>query len=276
MGVDGFEFMAQGVFLILNRAKMFNFGKNWIEYSKIVKEENLEIMKESLINLIGLENIKGKTFLDIGCGSGLFSIAAKKLGAKEVIGIDILPDSIKSSEENKERFNVQDVYFKQLSILDNQIKTLGKFNVVYAWGSLHHTGNMRKAIENAAYCVENNGLLVLAIYNKHWTSWIWRKIKYLYNISPKFIRALMIFIFYYIILIAKFAVTRKNPFRMRRGMEFYYNVVDWLGGYPYEYADKDEMVDFVNKYGFKLVKFNKANVPTGCNEFVFIKTIINE
>lgn len=250
---------------------MFNFGKNWLNYSKTIKDEDLEIMKESLINLIGLENIKDKTFLDIGCGSGLFSIAAKKLRTKKVVGIDILPDSIKSSEENKERFNVQGIYFKQLSILDNQVKTLEKFDIVYAWGSLHHTGEIWKAIENTTHCVENNGLLILAIYNKHWTSPIWKRIKYFYNISPKFIKSIMIFAFYYIIATAKSLVTRKNPFQKKRGMNFYYDIIDWLGGYPYEYASKDKMVDFVDKYGFKLIKFNKAGVPTGCNEFVFKK-----
>lgn len=252
---------------------MFNFGKNWLNYSKTVRDKDLEIMKESLIDLIGLENIENKTFLDIGCGSGLFAIAAKKLGAKKVLGIDILSDSIKSSEENKKRFDVQDIEFKQLSILDDQIETLKKFDVVYAWGSLHHTGEMRKAIENSSYFVKDDGLFVLAIYNKHWTSLIWKRIKYFYNISPKFIRLIMIFAFYYIIATAKFLVTRKNPFQKKRGMSFYYDIVDWLGGYPYEYASKDEIVDFVSNREFRLIKFSKASVPTGCNEFVFKKIL---
>jgi len=252
---------------------MFNFGKNWLNYSKTVRNKDLEIMKESLINLIGLENIEDKTFLDIGCGSGLFAIAAKKLGAGKVVGVDILPDSIKSSKENKERFNVQNIEFKQLSILDNQIETLEKFDVVYAWGSLHHTGEMWKAIENSICFVKDGGLLVLAIYNKHWTSPIWKRIKCFYNISPKFIKLIMIFTFYYLVAIAKFLVTQKNPFRKKRGMNFYYDIIDWLGGYPYEYANRDEIVDFVGKYEFKLVQFNKASVPTGCNEFVFRKIL---
>ncbi|MCK5122944.1 MAG: class I SAM-dependent methyltransferase [Candidatus Pacebacteria bacterium] len=251
---------------------MFNFGKNWLNYSKTISNKDLEVMKESLVNLIGLENIKDKTFLDIGCGSGLFAIAAKKLGAGKVIGIDILADSVKSSEENKIRFNIQDIEFKQLSILDNQIKDLGKFDIVYAWGSLHHTGEMWKTIENTIHCVENNGLLILAIYNKHWTSPVWGKIKYFYNISSKFIKKIMVFIFYYIIATAKLLVTRKNPFQKKRGMNFYYDIVDWLGGYPYEYANKDEIVGFANKYNFRLIKFSKASVPTGCNEFVFKKS----
>ena len=252
---------------------MFNFGKNWLNYSKTVRDKDLEIMKESLIDLIGLENIENKTFLDIGCGSGLFAIAAKKLGAKKVLGIDILSDSIKSSEENKKRFDVQDIEFKQLSIVDDQIETLKKFDVVYAWGSLHHTGEMRKAIENSSYFVKDDGLFVLAIYNKHWTSLIWKRIKYFYNISPKFIRLIMIFAFYYIIATAKFLVTRKNPFQKKRGMSFYYDIVDWLGGYPYEYASKDEIVAIVSNSECRLIKFSKASVPTGCNEFVFKKIL---
>ena len=48
-----------------------------------------------------------------------------------------------------------------------------------------------------------------------------------------------------------------------------YDVIDWIGGYPYEYASKDEIKNFVEGKGFRLVKFNKAAVLTGCNEFIF-------
>jgi 2-polyprenyl-6-hydroxyphenyl methylase/3-demethylubiquinone-9 3-methyltransferase len=71
---------------------------------------------------------------------------------------------------------------------------------------------------------------------------------------------------------AKLIVTRKNPFKkQKRGMSFYYDVIDWVGGYPYEYADKDEVINYVEKLGFKCIKLVKPLVPTGCNEFVFQK-----
>ena len=252
---------------------MFNFGKNWLNYSKIVKDEDLEIMKKSLINLIGLENIKNKTFLDIGCGSGLFAIAAKKLGAKKVMGIDILSDSIKSSEENKERFNIQDVYFKQISILDNETKTLGKFDVVYAWGSLHHTGKIWKAIENSSYCVENNGLLILAIYNKHITSKFWWNIKKLYNCKNRVLKKMIEFWYLTFIIPIKFILFTREYIKDQRGMNIYYNAIDWLGGFPYEYATKNEVVLYLNKEKFQLIKYIPARGLTGCNEFIFRKIL---
>ena len=126
---------------------------------------------------------------------------------------------------------------------------------------------------NALKLVNDNGLFVVAIYNKHWSSPIWRVIKKLYNFSPKVIQQLMICVFYWVIAVAKFLVTGKNPFtNKRRGMNYYYDVIDWIGGYPYEYASKNEIQSFVEGKGFKLQKFNKAPVPTGCNEYVFKKS----
>jgi len=250
---------------------MFNFGKNWLNYSKTVKNEDLETMKESLVNLIGLENIKDKTFLDIGCGSGLFSIAAKKLGAGKVIGIDILPDSIKSSEENKKKFDVQDISFERLSILDDKIKNLGRFDVVYAWGSLHHAGEMWKAIENTIHCVENNGLLVLAIYNKHWTSKFWWNIKKIYNCKNRIIKKIIELWYFIFIVPVKFVLFMKEYLKDRRGMNVYHNAIDWLGGFPYEYAAKKEIVLFLKKKNFRIIKYIPARGSTGCNEFVFKK-----
>lgn len=68
-------------------------------------------------------------------------------------------------------------------------------------------------------------------------------------------------------------ITRRNPKEMTRGMDFYYNVVDWVGGYPYEYATISEIDNLLNKLGFRCIKKIPAQVPTGCNEFVFKKDL---
>ena len=249
----------------------FNFGENWETFS----DESLDKIKfenalKSLKELIGLDNIKGKRFIDIGCGSGIFSISALRMGASEVVGIDISKESVTTSKSNSKRFDTKGkINFLHKSIFDKN--NLGIFDVVYSWGVLHHTGNMWKAIDNSLKLVNNGGLFVIAIYNKHWTSPIWSGVKKFYNISPKFIQTFMVFVFYFIIAFGKFLVTFKNPFVQRRGMSFYYDIVDWIGGYPYEYASKDEIKDYVEQRGFKLIKFVKTPVPTGCNEFVFRK-----
>jgi hypothetical protein len=135
---------------------------------------------------------------------------------------------------------------------------------------LHHTGAMWQAIRNAASRVEpEKGMLVMAIYNHHWTSSIWKQIKYLYNSSPRYIRWFLNHLFGLIIYIAKLLVTRQNPLKKERGMDFWHDVIDWLGGYPYEYAHITDIVSFVQALGLEVERTVKPRVPTGCNEFVF-------
>jgi 2-polyprenyl-3-methyl-5-hydroxy-6-metoxy-1,4-benzoquinol methylase len=256
------------------KAVSFNFGTNWNDYSEqFLDESKLNSAADSLKELAGAGNIEGRSIIDIGCGSGIFAIAASKLGAQKVLGIDISQESVTTSLENKQKFLPQgNVDFLHKSIFDDDISKLGIFDIVYSWGVLHHTGDMWRAIDISSKLVAPNGLFIIAIYNSHWSSPLWLKIKYLYNVSPAFIRRIMIYLFAGIIAVAKFLVTGKNPFRKkRRGMSFYYDVVDWIGGYPYQYANKTEIINFVEARGFKLVKTVSPSVPTGCNEYVFQK-----
>lgn len=251
----------------------FDFGKNWQDFSEhSLGQAQFTSAVESLDQLIGKGDITGKSFLDIGCGSGVFAISAVQLGAQKAVGIDVSRQCIDVCQQNKQRFAPQSqIDFLYQSIFDESFCELGQFDIVYSWGVLHHTGNMYQAIKLAAQMVKPDGTLAIAIYNRHWSSPVWKTIKRFYNCAPRFIQWLMIGFFYGIIALAKFIVTGKNPFAKRRGMNFYHDVIDWVGGYPYEYASREEIEQFVEKIGFRLVKFNKAPVPTGCNEFVFAR-----
>ncbi len=255
--------------------RQFDFGRNWQDYSlRVLDEGRLADARRSLEELIGAERIRGRRFLDIGSGTGMFAIAASQLGAHEVVGLDINPLCIEVAQGNAFRFCRDTVVprFAAGSVLDqDRFATLGRFDEVYAWGSLHHTGNMYRAIEIAAGAVAPGGLFVIAIYNRHFTSRIWRAIKWFYNHLPSFGRRIMAYIFAVVIFLAKLAITWRNPLRKRRGMSFMVDVVDWIGGYPYEYASRAEIEPFVTRLGFSLEKFVPAPVPTGCNEFVFCK-----
>lgn len=250
----------------------FDFGANWQAFSADhIDERRLAVAAQSLQRLLQRDTLSGERVLDVGCGSGLFAIAAHGLGAARVVGIDINPRSVAASRENLERLAPgTPIEFHQASALDRQaMANLGQYDLVYAWGSLHHTGSMWEAIRNTAGLVARGGTLVLAIYNRHLTSPAWDDIKWLYNHMPAPVQRLMALLFAVVIYVAKFAVTRRNPLEKERGMDFWYDVVDWIGGYPYEYAAPAEIERFVTCFGLRLRHMVPAQVPTGCNEFVF-------
>lgn len=255
--------------------KVFDFGINWKDYStNAFNKERFEDAKRSLPLLFDQESFEDRTFLDVGCGSGIFSVAAATLGAKEVYGIDISRYSIETCVKNSSVLGElkKNVRFEKMDVLDSaSMAKIGMYDMLYAWGSLHHTGSMWKAIENVVSHVKTGGTLVLGIYNTHWTSPIWLRIKKFYNRAPRWIQKIMIWVFYAVIYVSKWMITRENPMKMRRGMDFYYDVVDWIGGYPYECARPQEIIDFLHARGFQLRALYPAALPTGNNEFVFRK-----
>ncbi len=258
----------------------FDFGENWVAFSTFaLTPERIERAGKDFTRLFEGIPIQGKSFLDIGFGQGLSLLFAQRAGA-HVCGTDINPKCREALEITASVLKTDiDVPIVIGSILDGHIveslRALAPsqkgFDIVHSWGVLHHTGHMKTALHNAASLIADNGYLILAIYNRHVTSGAWLLIKWIYCKSPRFVRSIITAVFVPIIALAKLAVTGKNPFRQNRGMDFYYNVIDWIGGYPYEYASKDEVIAFLAQIGFSCSKFIPAEVPTGCNEFVFKK-----
>ena len=256
----------------MGNEKYFDFGENWSQYSEIaLTQESLDSAISSMQTLVGIESLENLSFLDVGCGSGLFSIAAHKLNATKVVGIDINPVCIDVSNRNSQKYSPDSsIIFRKGSALDpNLLPEYGQFDIVYTWGSLHHTGSMWNAIFEVSKLVKPNGIYALSIYNKHFTSPIWKMIKRTYNFMPGVGKKIIIAKFVAIIFIAKYLVTGRNPFEKERGMDFKYDVVDWVGGFPYEYAKPQEIIDFLGELDIKLIRYFPAQVPTGCNEFVF-------
>lgn len=258
----------------MRRSVRFGFGRNWQAYAKTaltVQRSHTAIAAfERLFE--GIE-LNGRSFLDIGFGQGLAAVIAASKGAK-VLAIDIDPDNNDALRSTQKAMGFTGKIETQIiSILDQDFvrKFKGGFNIVHSWGVLHHTGQMYIAIQNACDLVKEGGYLVISIYNRHWSSPFWKVIKYLYNLSPNPVRSILIWLFYPIIFLAKWAITGKDPRLKDRGMDFYHDLVDWIGGYPYEYATSQQIVDLMGSLGFELVRSRRPEVPTGCNEFVFHK-----
>ena len=259
----------------------FQFGKNWLSFLNNLSEDGIINSDKSLLSMLGIGSLEGKSFLDIGSGSGLSSLAAKRAGAN-VHSYDYDIQSVECTRELKRRYfnSNKDWKIEQGSILNEQYcKELGQFDVVYSWGVLHHTGNMYEALKNADICVKKDGYLFIAIYNdQRLQSRIWTSIKKTYVQVP-ISRPLLILFGYILFWLPFFALGlfQLNPFKKwrdykkRRGMSPHHDLVDWMGGYPFEVARPEEIIHFYSKMGYELKRLKTCGGRLGCNEFIFKK-----
>lgn len=267
----------------MQETQQFDFGENWVGFAtRALTPERVGESRAAFSDLLAGVPLAGRTFLDIGFGQGLIVLMAQEKGA-EVTGCDINEKCVQAYRATRRHLSgtQADPQLVVGSILDDSfvdralrhpVAAAGGYDVVHSWGVLHHTGDMAKAIATAASLVKPGGHFVIAIYNRHWSSQPWLFIKWFYNLLPRFLQPLCCWFFAPIIWLAKLLVTGRNPLQQERGMDFYYNVVDWVGGYPYEYGSIAEIERMVAAHGFTLTKAVPAVVPTGCNEFVFTKS----
>lgn len=271
----------------------FNFGINWSRYVKnVVNEDVVFQAKKSLLKYLDEEHYKEKVFIDVGCGSGLFSLSAILLGCKKVISFDSDKGSISTVRLLKDKFRYlipQNVEWEIFcgDILDpnlvDRLKGIG--DIVYCWGVLHHTGDMWESIKNVCEIVKPYGMLILAIYNKTPVSYIWWKIKKFYN-EHKFLQPILGLLYGIYVCIGYIVKNKTFNLYRERSMHVFYDAIDWIGGYPYEYATFGEVKRFIEERNFILKKairkLPEENYKptlwkvlraknTGCNEFVFIK-----
>lgn len=265
----------------------FKFGKNWSSYSQLVSEQRIKQAEKSLIKLLGEDGIRGKTFLDVGCGSGIFSLAAARLGAKKVVSIDIDEECVKTTRKIMDKHNHQknhEIYLLSVFDLPNKISQLGKFDVVYSWGVLHHTGNMRKAISDIKTALKDeSSVLIIAVYARTFGCRVWVRLKKFYAHTNTLMQKL-IRIFYTltlsVILTISGLLKGSNIFKYlqsyqsKRGMSFMHDIHDWLGGYPYESISDSDFEAITKMQGleirqkFLISKYKLGILGSGCNEYV--------
>jgi SAM-dependent methyltransferase len=267
------------------RGGRFEFGRNWARFLTVLDEDRIAAAERALRHMLRVDRLDGRSFLDIGSGSGLSSLAARRLGAR-VHSFDFDPQSVACTTELRRRYFPGDPAWtvESGSALDpGYLRSLGPFDIVYSWGVLHHTGRMWDALENAAIPVAPGGTLFIAIYNDTGSqAHRWRTIKRIYNALPRAARV-------------PFAVGVTLPGEMRRlagaalrgrpadyvrtwtryrglrGMSRWHDILDWVGGYPYEFATPDEIFEFYRARGFVLANMKCGGVGLGCNEFVFTR-----
>jgi 2-polyprenyl-3-methyl-5-hydroxy-6-metoxy-1,4-benzoquinol methylase len=266
--------------LEISSGARFAFGANWKSFVDLVDDTRIEAACRSLAEALNVTDLSSRTFLDIGCGSGLFSLAAHRLGAS-VRSFDFDPDSVAATAGLRRQLAPDsDWTIDQGSILDERyVAKLGSFDVVYSWGVLHHTGDLWRAVEIAARLVRPGGMLFVSIYNDQgFASRQWRRVKRHYNASGRMTRELLVagsFVYLHrhrpvnaVLRLRRRSTERERPVRVR-GMSAKHDLVDWVGGYPFEVAKPEEVFGLVHPLGFELRHLKTCGGGLGCNEFVF-------
>lgn len=261
-------------------AGSFSFGKNWHRFLGNLSEAAIKNAEASLTQFLELPDLRERTFVDVGCGSGLFSYAAFNLGAKHIVSFDVDPLCVECCTRLRERAGTPlNWEIHQGSVLDTCfLSTLGRFDVVYSWGVLHHTGQMWQAIRNSIGLVDAGGFYYIALYNRvegKRGSAYWLKQKTRYNAAPRITQLAMEaghMARFFIRSLARLQnpVSAITGYHVKRGMAWRTNTIDWLGGYPYEFASVGEVLKHVDQTcaDLKLVNL-KATSDLANNWYLF-------
>lgn len=259
-----------------NTQATFSFGKNWEKFVEThFTPERVDISRKHILDFLGMSDMTGKYFLDVGCGSGLSSLAAFKAGAARIVSFDVDPCSVKTTAKLCElQGNPKTWTVLQGSALDNKfLATLEPADILYSWGVLHHTGAMWEAIENTMKLMRGDGLFYIALYTTGPKSGYWIRIKKEYNQASSFKKCLMEW-GYVLRFILGHLRHGQNPlpeifnYKKSRGMDFMTDVRDWLGGWPYEDTTVEEVQAFFEKHGFKQVNIKTGEANT---EYLFAR-----
>jgi 2-polyprenyl-3-methyl-5-hydroxy-6-metoxy-1,4-benzoquinol methylase len=263
--------------------RRFAFGENWSRFAMELPSARIDAARVSIAEMLGRESLEGVSFLDIGSGSGLFSLAAATMGADPIHSLDFDPSSVATTEQLRSKFGEhRDWVVERADVLDrDHMESLGEWDIVYSWGVLHHTGDMWRALDHAAARVRAGGWLFISIYNDQgWRSRVWARVKRIYNSLPGPLRkpyAVLVMLPRELRSLASMAVNGglsdyvrewTHPGEYGRGMSRWHDLVDWVGGYPFEVASPNEINEFLACRGFELRRIELVS-GLGCNEFVF-------
>jgi 2-polyprenyl-6-hydroxyphenyl methylase/3-demethylubiquinone-9 3-methyltransferase len=256
-------------------APTFSFGENWASFLSQADAAAFVRARADIIAWLGEDGVHGKRVLDLGCGSGIHSSCLHALGARELVSVDLDPASVTTARSLWQSAGTPASWrVLQGSALDSGfLAGLGTFDLVYSWGVLHHTGALWQALDHAADATGPGGRLWVTIYTSGPLYPRHLALKQRYNRAGALGKWWLERTHILRCMLGRLR-RRQNPFTWNqakdRGMDTWHDLIDWLGGLPYEVASADEMVRWGRRHGFTLEWIDTA-AEGSCSGYVFAR-----
>jgi ubiquinone/menaquinone biosynthesis C-methylase UbiE len=236
----------------MNKEKVGSFyDVVWTEY---VPE--LEASEKHWRLFYSPQEVRGKSVLDAGCGTGIFSIIFARNGAGRVIGIDISPGSLETARTLKTRFAVDNAEFRLQDMLGLPFAD-GSFDIVWAWGTVHHTTDPFRAISELIRVLRPGGSLFLAVYKRTKVTFIHEVIrKTLIRTPRRTWTALSKIMAFFLSPVVFFFKKREKS---RKGEKLEELILDWYFVPIRHYYAPEEIREFLNEKGLDVEKFLPAS-----------------
>jgi ubiquinone/menaquinone biosynthesis C-methylase UbiE len=202
------------------------------------------------------DEVKGKSVLDAGCGTGIFSIIFANNGAARVKGIDISEGSLETGRSLKEKFGLENIEFVKEDMLRLPFKD-EEFDIVWAWGTVHHTTDPLAAITELMRVLKRGGSLFLAVYKRTRLTFIHEIIRRTLVRTPRrmwtFLSKVMAF------FLAPVVFFFKKREKSRKGEKLEELILDWYFVPIRHYYRPKEIQTFLEDRGFVIEKHLAAS-----------------
>ena len=202
------------------------------------------------------DEAKGKSVLDAGCGTGIFSIIFANHGAKHVIGIDISEGSLQTARHLKEKFGLNNAEFQKQDMLALPFPD-SSFDIVWAWGTVHHTTDPFRAIGELIRVLKPSGSILLAVYKRTKLTFLHEIIrKTLLRTPKKTWKALAKIL---VLFLAPVIFFFKKREKSRKGEKLEELIVDWYFVPIRHYYKPEEISTFLAERGMVIEDYLPAS-----------------